>query len=329
MPPSELKKSFNKYKTRVEGGEVAGFTLHSTGDMEIIEPTRMKVMNPQKMKTALSGKGIGGSFAKVSGGMRFTIMAGKQGGAEGQPWVKLHLKKNLGISNLEVTTSSDADVDPDPKDLIKKKSGKESPNESLDLLGMLEDDSEEVDTTGTEDLLGMLDEPDSEEIDIPVAPDLPLDLLGVLDEEEDTGELVDPDLKKAWIPVARSMADAVIDVDNGLSKLRSALLSSGDEELEEIADAFFGSGFPEIHGGHKVKFMSALLDVERQSEVDAYTSALNLIVERSTAYLEHLKSSQRVVVCDDNPAHKVGIVKTIGAAVADMQKEANRQVGLL
>ena len=61
-------KAFNKNKTRPSGGENAGSILTAKSDMEIIEPTKMKSMNPEKMKTRIDGKGVGGFFGKGSNG---------------------------------------------------------------------------------------------------------------------------------------------------------------------------------------------------------------------------------------------------------------------
>jgi|GEM_PF-4602631 len=322
----DLKKTFNKYKTRQSGGDTAGFVLTAKGEMDIIEPTKMKSMNPQKLKALLKEKGIAGWFGKAgSDGIVFSIMAGKMGGMEGQPWVKRHIKDNLGTSNFDITTDSNADVDPDPTTLGRSTTTTTTttsePNElseGLDLLS-LEEEEEEEDT-----LLDNLPEEEEEEEEDPLLEES-LSLLDSMDLEEDE-DVVDPELLKDWIKVARAMADAVDDMNSGLGKLRTALMKSGDEELEEIAETFFGTGFPEIHGGHKVSFTSKLMDVERQSTATGYKAALESLQSEASSYLDHLKSSKKVEVCDDNPSHKVGIVTIMSKAIGNLQTEANRQI---
>ena len=104
------KELFNKFKSRPEGTN-AGFILVEGGDIEVIDPTKMRSLNAAKLRQRMKRKGVAGTFYKGPNGPVFSVMAGKQGGKPDQPWVKQTLRKQLGVSTLEVVEASGADLE--------------------------------------------------------------------------------------------------------------------------------------------------------------------------------------------------------------------------
>lgn len=321
-----IKDEFNKYKTRPLGGETAGFTLTARGDLAIIRPTTMKVMNPQKMKARIEGKGIGGSFSKGDNGIRFEVMAGKQGGTDAQPWVRRHLKSILGISTFEVVTSGDADVDPDPDELLRKIRSERKTSTGI---------SDEELGDGLSMLFGDESTSIPETSEAPPPPPPPLDLLAGLDMLSGmTDPPVDAELKKKSVAVIDVTQDAVNTIDNALSRFRGELMKSDDEELEAIADEFFGSGFPIIHGGHKVGLVTSMMNVRQSTTAPAYKKALGALNDKAAAYLKHLQSDPRIAVLDsktDLPDNvdPIGISSILGGAISSLTTEVSRQLSAM
>ncbi len=347
------KTAFNKYKGRPYGETMGGFTLTAGGDLQFIEVSVMKSMTPERMKARLDGIAIGGSVSKSEGGAgtRFEVLAGKGGGHESKPWVKYRIKSILGITNFVVETAADADVDPDPAELMAKlKAGTGLSDDALgDGLSMLFGD-ETPETTGTtesstgpsDDALGdglsMLfgdESTDTTAPTPPAPPPPPLDLLAGLDMLSGTTDPpVDAELKKKSVAVIEVTQDAVNTIDNALNRFRDELLKSDDEELEAIADEFFGSGFPVIHGGHKVGFITSMMNVRQSTTVPAYKKAMGTLNERAAAYLKHIQSDPRVAVLDsksDLPENvdPVGMASILGGAITSLTAEVSRQLSAM
>jgi hypothetical protein len=254
----------------------------------------------------------------------------------------LGLHEKLTKQRTDYLRSEPLALPTDPTELPGHKSEDttDAPSEGLDLLDGL-DELDELDssTDSTDDsgldLLDGLDELDTSSTEpspdeIPPPPDLDLDLdLGEPEEESDPPETVPASLREAWTTVADDIRDTITSVDNGLEKLRGELVGNEDPELAEIGEKFFGTGFPVLHGGHKVPFTAKLLDVQRSAVVDKYLTALQALRDEADDYLDHIQASVRVEVCDDNPAHNVGMRASMSRSLGALIKEADRQISLL
>lgn len=254
----------------------------------------------------------------------------------------LGLHEKLTKQRTDYLRSEPLPLPTDPSELPGPRSEDTTgaPTDGLDLLDGLDgldelDSSTDTTVDSGLDLLDGLDgldgpstEPGPDEI--PPPPDLDLDLdLGEPEEESDPPETVPSSLRDAWTAVADDIRDTISGVDGGLEKLRVELVGNDDPELAEIGQKFFGTGFPVLHGGHKVPFTAKLLDVQRSTTVDKYLSALQALRDEADDYLDHIQSSARVEVCDDNPAHNVGMGTSMSRSLGALIKEADRQISLL
>jgi len=225
----------------------------------------------------------------------------------------------------------------------------ESESMGLSSLDMLSEESESLGLSNLDLLdeasegslgLGMLDGLDdvSEAPGIEPSPpqdsELSLNLDGLDDLSELSQEESDPtpqdevpvSLRKAWETVSEDMKTAVNDTDNQLNKLREKLMSSSDQRLITVGNDFFGNGYPKIHGGHKVSFLTKLLDVERTFEAEAYKKALQSLYTAADNYEDYILSSAKVAGVDSNPGHKVGMRDRIGGQLTVLKKEVSRQI---
>jgi hypothetical protein len=196
------------------------------------------------------------------------------------------------------------------------------PNDStLDLPPEEEDESEEVFTLPEEHEDTLIEAPPPEDDDEDEGDTMFGDMLDELEPEP-----VDESLVKAWTTTVTLVTSTLGTVDTGLGKLKDILASSGDEELEAIAKQFFGTGFGDIHGPEKASLTSAMGAVAgTASDAEDYGSALDKVEGHAKAYLDFLKSSDKVKACAEAPEGAVAIVSLVGSSLGDLQKEIDRQ----
>jgi len=134
------------------------------------------------------------------------------------------------------------------------------------------------------------------------------------DEEEAEGEVdlkADAEFLARWQGARVRWLDAVEEVDGQLVKLAAALRNSDDGDLWEIAEF----GMNAVTDNHKVPLQTALLDVERVAPAKR-RAAVSRALKRIDAFVAHLKTDDRVAVCDDNPFDvKVSLRGTLGTAL--------------
>jgi ElaB/YqjD/DUF883 family membrane-anchored ribosome-binding protein len=134
------------------------------------------------------------------------------------------------------------------------------------------------------------------------------------DEEEAEGEVdlkADAEFLARWQGARVRWLDAVEEVDGQLVKLAAALRNSDDGDLWEIAEF----GMNAVTDNHKVPLQAALLDVERVAPAKR-RAAVSRALKRIDAFVAHLKTDDRVAVCDDNPFDvKVSLRGTLGTAL--------------
>ena len=128
-----------------------------------------------------------------------------------------------------------------------------------------------------------------------------------------------PDFANQWTEAKSKYDDANEQVNRQLEQLRSALQSSGDPDLEKIADM----GLNAVTADFRVPMQAALLNVDRASG-EGMRKAIADAREAVTEFYDHIENDERVEVCDDNPFEdegvKVSIRGTLGVALADLNK---------
>jgi hypothetical protein len=134
------------------------------------------------------------------------------------------------------------------------------------------------------------------------------------DDEEVEGEVdlkADAEFLARWQGARVRWLDAVEEVDAQLVKLAAALRNSDDGDLWEIAEF----GMNAVTDNHKVPLQAALLDVERVAPAKR-AAAVKRALMRVDAFVAHLKTDDRVAVCDDNPFDvNVSLRSTLGTAL--------------
>ncbi|MDR3518805.1 MAG: hypothetical protein P4M00_23650 [Azospirillaceae bacterium] len=99
-----------------------------------------------------------------------------------------------------------------------------------------------------------------------------------------------------WEPAAKAWRQAVASIEHQLSSLRTALLNSEDDDLEDIADF----GLASITESYR----DDLMDLVNQVSIDPdavkreTVGAMRALI---SGFRELLRSSPRVAACDDNP----------------------------
>ena len=133
------KELFNKFKSRPQGTN-AGFVLVEGGELEVIDPTKMRSLNSAKLRQRMKKKGVAGTFFKGAKGPVFSVMAGKMGGKPDQPWVRQTIRKQLGVSTLEVVEAAGADLEEEvvPTSPTSSDSAPSITGVSDDMLGDLD-----------------------------------------------------------------------------------------------------------------------------------------------------------------------------------------------
>lgn len=117
-----------------------------------------------------------------------------------------------------------------------------------------------------------------------------------------------PAAKAVWIA-------AIEEVDEQIDRLQRALRASDDEDLVEIAEF----GLNGVTGNFRTPVMKAVreLDVALDEYLGLAAQALSTAVG---AFREHVKSSQEIMACDENPFNvKVTIRTTLGAAFDSLE----------
>jgi hypothetical protein len=141
-PGGSVRERFAQWRGRGPGGPLAGFVLEVGRPVELLSPQDMQPMTPARLLARMKGKGVAGTFEKGDGGVRFTVLAAKAGGAGDQPWVTAALRAELGVTTLEIVEEAPArpivnQADPlDGLDDLAALAG-DAPGElgGLDLLG--------------------------------------------------------------------------------------------------------------------------------------------------------------------------------------------------
>lgn len=218
------KELFNKFKSRPEGTN-AGFILVEGAEIEVIDPTKMRSLNAVKLRQRMKKKGVAGTFYKGPKGPIFSVMAGKQGGKPDQPWVTQTLRRELGVSSLEVIEAAGAD--------LEEEVAPTSPTSS---------DSAPSITGVSDDMLGglnLLDLPDDGLGDSLEA--IPDDLSGLLDVLDLPDEGAFQEHRKKVVPVlaaldaAAKRLAALKDKDGATYTKAHGTWTSRLEELDELA----------------------------------------------------------------------------------------------
>jgi hypothetical protein len=114
---------------------------------------------------------------------------------------------------------------------------------------------------------------------------------------------------RGW-PAARAAWQEASDaVDAQIGALQAKLAASGDERLEEIAEM----GLNGVTGGHKVKLMAAMRDIDGGGAPDRLLAEID-------SFAAHIGSDLKVMACDENPLGvPVTIRATLGSALAAMR----------
>lgn len=127
-----------------------------------------------------------------------------------------------------------------------------------------------------------------------------------------TGAAPDGGFAKAWRDAVATWRDASDTVDGQISALQSALKSSGDTELEEIAEF----GLNGVTGGFKVPLMAILQELNPTALEPRLLGRARSIVAR---FRGHLDTDERVLGCDENPfGVAVSVRATLGAALGSL-----------
>ena len=123
-------------------------------------------------------------------------------------------------------------------------------------------------------------------------------MLDVFDAETAPDPTVSAELVASWGTTRAVIDGGLKTVGEGLQRLHTLLLESGDPQLEEIGQTYFTGDFSEIFGSPQAALVAALDNVNGQSTVRAYRSALEAVAQCLDAYLNYLEDSERVAVCD-------------------------------
>lgn len=131
------------------------------------------------------------------------------------------------------------------------------------------------------------------------------------------GTGTEPDDAPVSFAAARESYEAASDaVNQQIAKLQSALRSSKDGELKEIAEY----GMNGVTGNHRVPLRAALMEIDFGGTGALQKSgpkALKII----QSFRAHLDQDERVEACDENPfGVAVSIRATLGGALAKMEK---------
>ena len=119
-----------------------------------------------------------------------------------------------------------------------------------------------------------------------------------------------------WALALDRWRDANDIVDRQISELQGRLRSSGDPDLERIAEL----GLNAIAGNTRVRLMAAILDVSRGGDRPA-PRLVKSAAQAASALEAHLASDPRVAACDQNPfGARVTIGATLGAALAELRR---------
>lgn len=125
----------------------------------------------------------------------------------------------------------------------------------------------------------------------------------------------------AWRDAVATWRDASDTVDGQISALQGALKTSGDAELEEIAEF----GLNGVTGGFKVPLMAILQELNPTAPDPRLLGRAKSIVAR---FRGHLDTDERVLGCDENPfGITVSVRATLGAALGSLDAALQRAAG--
>ena len=125
-----------------------------------------------------------------------------------------------------------------------------------------------------------------------------------------------------WQTSTAALVAATETIDSQMSKLQSKLSSTGDPQLQRIAEF----GLNAVTGNHKVRLMAAVRDVDAASG-DTKLIALKKCLKIVLDFQKHVSTDPRVRVCDRNPYKvKVTIMKTLGAALGELESAIRQEV---
>jgi hypothetical protein len=106
----------------------------------------------------------------------------------------------------------------------------------------------------------------------------------------------DGDIESRLIKANTAWLSANADVDSQIAQLQTALRSTNDVELHEIAEF----GMNGLTGNNKVRLMAALRDI-LEAAPDKRGKHAKAALKVSNAFRAHLQSSGTVEACENNP----------------------------
>jgi hypothetical protein len=123
--------------------------------------------------------------------------------------------------------------------------------------------------------------------------------------------------RKQWDVAKQAWRDSMDTVNAQITRLQSALKSSGDDDLEEIAEF----GLNGVTGNFKTPLMAALLNIDAAADAAALKKAASNAAGIIQGFRQHLDSDEAVEACDDNPfGVKVSIRETVGGGLSQLEE---------
>ena len=122
------------------------------------------------------------------------------------------------------------------------------------------------------------------------------------------------DVSDLWYAARKAFDSATASVDAQISALQHELRSSGDYELEEVAEF----GLNGLTNNTRVPLLASLLEAGDGSK-ENLQSAAPKIAKAAQAFMSQLSGDLRVAACDQNPfGIDVAIVATYQGAVVQL-----------